>query len=114
MVGSQVDFVGQTELSGRKAVRVGLRDFPEYLVAPGIVEFESQLAAGDSLMVCAVEREGADVDRLTGLVDRLFRCEENGGFVFEPDVLDVLDGSKGGVDNVAQRIAPDQACREAE
>ena len=114
MVRSQIDFVGQNELAGREAVGIGWRDFPEYLVAAGIVEFDSQLASSHRLMVCAVERQGAVVDCLTGLIDRLFRRKQNGRFVFEPDLLDVFDGSEGSVDGVAQRVAPYQPCREME
>ena len=62
----------------------------------------------------AIQRQRSYMDRLAGLVDGLFRGEENGGSVAELNALRVFRRSDIGLDGVTQRVAPHQAGREAE
>ena len=90
MVSAEVDLVGEGELGGGDAELVGFGGFLEYLVAAGVFHLEGEFAAGDGLVIGAVERQGANVDGLARLVDRLLRGEKNGGCIVKLDRLGVL------------------------
>ena len=68
--------------------------FLEDFVAARVFHLEGELAVGVGFVIGAVEREGADVDGLAGLVDGLLGGEKNGGFVLELDGLGVLGRSR--------------------
>ena len=84
MVRAQVDFIGQSKFGRGNSERVGLGRFLEDLVAARILKFESELVFGRRLVVGAVERQRAHMDRLARLVDWLFSSKKNGDLVFQP------------------------------
>ncbi len=114
VVSAEIDFVGEAKLGGCDAVRVGLSDLLEDLVAARVFHFEGQLAARGGLVTGAIERECAHVDGLPGLINGLLRGEQNRGLGFQAHLLGELGGADRRVHGVAHGIASGDAGGEAE
>ena len=90
MVRPQVDFIGQSKFGRGNAELVGLGSFFEYLVTARILKLECQLVLGRRLVVGAVKRQPAHMDRLPRLVNWLLGSKKDGNLVFQPHFLSKL------------------------
>src|SRR5262249_28569220 len=112
MIRPEIDLVGQREFGGRNAEPVGLRGALEDLISPRVLNFEGEAARGDGVSVGAIERQRAGVDRLAGLVDRLFGREEDAHFLLNPDWLSNFPGSERGVRDIVNLLTSEEAGRQ--
>jgi hypothetical protein len=101
MIRAEVDFICERELGGGNAEVVGLGRLLENFVVTRIFDLKREFAAGFGPGVGSVEREGADVDGLAGLIDGLLGREQDGGLVLQLDSLRELGRADGSVSDVA-------------
>src|SRR6202044_2396944 len=86
----------------------------EDLVAAGVFELEGELAIGVGPGLCAVERERANVDGLSGLVDGLLGGQEDRCLVVELDVLGEFGRADWSICDVAHLVFASETGGETE
>ncbi len=112
MVIAHVDFVGQLKIDRSDAVIGGFLSALEYFVALGIFNFENKVLGAGRLKVERLQRQRANVNELTGLIERLIRHQQDFGIGFDAHVLFELIGTQRGLRAHEQLIRPGRKSRD--
>src|ERR1700744_3672565 len=108
----EVDLIGESE-RGRSHPPGGcLCDCPEQRVSTGVFDLEGQLVVAGGLMTCPIEGERAHMDGLTWLINGLFGRQQNGGFLFQLDVLRLAGLAERRIDGIEQIEGSGESGRE--
>ncbi len=106
MVVAVVDLVGQLEIDRGDAIGRGAQLLLEDLVALGVLDLEGQLLRGDRGQVEALQGQGADVDDLAGLVERLVGDEQHLGRRLDLHLALQLLGAEAGLREHLEHVRP--------
>src|ERR1700677_792426 len=114
MIGAQVHLIGERELRGGDAKMVSCCALFENFVATRVLHLERQVAVRIRPVTGAIKRKGADMDRLTGLVDRFLSGEHDQRRVFDLDGLSVFSGTDGCIGDEADIVSTFEPSRKVE
>ena len=102
----QIHLIGQPEFRRRDPELVRLRRFLEHLVAARILHFERQAPRRHRIVPRPVQRQRTHVNRLSRLVNRLLRRQQNRCLVLQPHLLRKLRAPDRRIRHIPQRVAP--------